>query len=642
MVKSLRVLVVEDSEDDVDLLVRELRRSGYDPVYERVESAEAMQTALDQQSWDLVVADYTMPRFNALAALALLKESGLDVPFIIISGTIGEERAVAAMKAGAHDYLTKGHLARLAPVVERELREARVRQEHRQAEEALRDRERYFRALIENTSDVITTLDAAGRITYASPALFRVLGFMPAEHVGLNAFDIGHPEDMQESAASFRQLLQQPGASAVTQFRAQHKNGSWHLIEATSRNLLHEPGIQAVVTNLRDITERRRLEDQLLQAQKMEAIGQLTAGIAHDFNNLLTAINGFAGLLQLRLPADDPQRKTVGKILNAGERAANLISQLLAFSRKQIVSPEVIELNAIVARMDKMLTRIIGEHIRVSFKPAPDLWPIKADPTQIEQVIVNLAVNARDAMPSGGKLIIETQNVVLEEDFIASHLQAQPGPHVLLAVSDTGAGMTEEVKAHLFEPFFTTKEPGRGTGLGLAMIYGIVKQSGGSIWVYSEVDHGTVFKIYLPRAEPAERPLPNTQDTTEKPSGDETILVAEDADDVRDLIRQVLQESGYTVLAAQNGREALQLSNNYPDPIHLLLTDIVMPGLSGRGLAEQVIKTRPELKVLFMSGYAGEAIANHGVLDPDIFLLQKPFGPRELARKVWEVLNETK
>jgi hypothetical protein len=642
MNKPLRVLVVEDSEDDTILLIRTLKHGGYDPTYERVETAEAMQSALSRQSWDLIVTDYTMPNFNALAALTVLKESGHDIPFIIISGTIGEERAVAAMKAGAHDYLKKGHLARLAPVIEREMREAQVRHEHHRAEEALRYRERYYRALIEHTSDIIITLDATGQITYASPALMRVLGHTSAENIGPNLFALLHPDDVQANIALFARLLQQPGQTIAPQFRLQHQDGSWRWLEAVASNFMDEPGIRAIVANLRDVTERMHLQAQLLHAQKMEAIGQLTAGIAHDFNNMLTVINSYAELMQMRIPAGDPLRKMADRILEGGEKAAELVRRLLIFSHKQIINPETLALNNIVAKMDTMLGQIIGEHIEMSTILAADLWPIKADPTQIEQVIVNLVVNARDAMPSGGRLVIETANVYLDEDIVATHVDMKPGPHVLLAISDSGTGMTQEVKSHLFEPFFTTKGEGKGTGLGLATVYGIVKHSEGSILVYSEVGEGATIEIYLPRTEAVEVPEAPVEVLVEQRAAGETILLVEDNHSVRVLAEQVLEELGYTVLVAEDGRTALELVGDHQDPIHLLLTDVVMPGISGRVLAEQLLQSYPELKILFMTGYSEETIARYNGITARISLIQKPFNPQQLARKVRKALDEGK
>jgi PAS domain S-box-containing protein len=395
----------------------------------------------------------------------------------------------------------------------------------------------------------------------------------------------------------------------------------------------------AVLAQARFNEQRQQLEEQYHQAQKMEAVGRLTAGIAHDFNNLLTAINGFTQLMRLDLPADDPRQEMLDKIWDSGRRAADLIRQLLVFSRRQIIELQVVDLNEVVSEMDKMLRRIIGEDIELRATLAPSLWPIKADPAQIEQVIVNLAVNARDAMPEGGLLTIETANVILDKEFTARHLGAQPGEHVMLTVSDTGAGMSEEVKERIFEPFFTTKEPGKGTGLGLATAFSIVRQGGGTIWVYTEQGVGSTFKIYLPRAqEYAELAVPQRL-ATDMPPGDETILLVEDDAGVRGLAQRVLEGRGYMVLNAQNGQEALLVSTHHPGSIQLLLTDVVMPGISGKALADQLARSRPDLKVLFMSGYSDEAIVHHGVLDAGVAFLQKPFSPQALTQKVRQVLD---
>jgi len=397
--------------------------------------------------------------------------------------------------------------------------------------------------------------------------------------------------------------------------------------------------LAGVLARVRLEEQRRQLEEQYYQAQKMEALGRLTAGVAHDFNNLLTAMNGFAYLIQDELRPDDPLGEMVAMILQSGQRAADLVRQLLAFSRKQIIQPQVLNLNMVVAEMDKMLQRVIGEDIDLKTVLTPGLWPAKVDPTQIEQLIVNLVVNARDAMPRGGQLIIETANVVKDDKYVAGHLDTQPGKYVMLAISDTGCGMSQEVKTHIFEPFFTTKEPGQGTGLGLATVFGIVKQSGGDIWVYSEEGVGTTFKIYLPCVEEKMiRPL-RPEPGWEMPAGSETILLVEDNMGVRELIRQVLSKLGYNLLEAGNGQEALRLMAHRPDPVHLLLTDVVMPGISGKTLAEELVRTRPDLKTLFMSGYTDEAIAQHGVLEPGAAFIQKPFSPMNLAAKVRIVLD---
>jgi len=389
----------------------------------------------------------------------------------------------------------------------------------------------------------------------------------------------------------------------------------------------------------RDVTARRQLEDQLRQAQKMEAVGQLAGGIAHDFNNLLTAILGCTQLLLHATPPEDARREDVEEIKNAGLRAAELTRQLLAFSRRQVLAPKLLDMNSVVANMDKMLRRLIGEDVALVTELAADLGPVNADPGQLEQVLLNLAVNARDAMPQGGRLTIATANVVLTEEYAERHHRLPPGQYVLLAVSDTGVGMDEATQKHLFEPFFTTKEVGKGTGLGLATVYGIVKQSGGYIWVYSEPGHGTTVKVYLPRVAGAAEPLPAAEAAPELRRGTETVLLVEDAAPVRTLARKSLENCGYRVLDAADGRAALDLSAHHAGGIDILVTDVVMPGMSGRELAERLAPLRPGMRVLYTSGYTDDAMVHQGVLRSGVAFLQKPFVPESLARKVREVLD---
>jgi PAS domain S-box-containing protein len=395
-----------------------------------------------------------------------------------------------------------------------------------------------------------------------------------------------------------------------------------------------------------NILERRQadqaneqLRAQFLQAQKMEAVGRLTSGIAHDFNNLLTAINGFTELLQFDLAPDHPAQVKLERILDSGQRAASLVAQLMAFSRKQILEPKLFDLNNAVRGTHNLLRRVIGEDIELVTRLEPALWPVEADATQVEQVIVNLAVNARDAMPGGGRLTIETSNVTLDDAYAAAHLDARPGDHVMLAVSDTGTGMSKDVQAHLFEPFFTTKEVGKGTGLGLATVYGIVKQSGGNIWVYSELGIGTTFKVYLPRAQGPCQTDADLQTGADAPSGHETILVVDDNTGLRNLACQVLRRQRYHVLEASHGQQALQLAAECTGPIQLLLADVVMPGINVRQLADELRQSHPALKVLLMSGYADDDIVGRGVLEPGVAYLQKPFSLLNLARKVRTTLD---
>jgi CheY-like chemotaxis protein len=372
----------------------------------------------------------------------------------------------------------------------------------------------------------------------------------------------------------------------------------------------------------------------------MESMGRLAGGIAHDFNNLLAVISGYGEILRRRVTADPQLVRYVDDIVKAAERAAQLTRQLLAFSRKQVLQPRILSLNLVVEETEKMLRRVIGEDILLLTVFDEHLGSVRADPGQIEQILMNLAVNARDAMPRGGRLTIETGNVVLDERFARYHAGVEPGGYVLLAVSDTGSGMTPQTLGHIFEPFFTTKEPGKGTGLGLATVHGIVKQSGGHIWVYSEPGHGTTFKIHLPRADaPETEPPPPAAAPGELPRGTETILLVEDEASVREILRECLEASGYTVLEASRGEEALSICANPEAPVHLVMTDVVMPGMSGRELAERLRLSRPEIRILYMSGYTDDAVVIHGVLSEDMAFLQKPFSVENLARKVREVLD---
>lgn len=415
-------------------------------------------------------------------------------------------------------------------------------------------------------------------------------------------------------------------------------------LNAGLENHVTERTAQLIATNQeleREVSERKMAEEQLRQAQKMEAVGKLAGGVAHDFNNLLTAINGHSDLAMRRLKQDDPLYDKLEKIKKAGERAATLTHQLLAFSRKQILQPKVLDLNQVVFEMNKMLQPLIGEDIDLLTKLKPDLGMVKADPGQLEQVLMNLSVNARDAMPKGGKLTIETANVYLDEDYAGRHLSITPGWYVMLAVSDTGSGMDAQTQERIFDPFFTTKEVGKGTGLGLSTVYGIVKQSGGSIWVYSELGRGTTFKVYLPCVNRcAEEPVSST-DSNKLSEGNETVLLVEDEEMVREMAKEILEESGYRVLEAKHGHEALLIAGQYRGPIHLMLSDVVMPQMSGRELAEQFISLRKDMKVLYMSGYTDDAIVHHGVLDEGTSFIEKPFTPNALARKIRETLNTT-
>jgi two-component system cell cycle sensor histidine kinase/response regulator CckA len=627
--RSLRVLLVEDSEDDALLVVHELERAGYQVTSDRVDTAGAMRAALERSTWDVVLADYSMPNFSAPAALRLLQEVGRDLPFIIVSGSVGEEIAVEAMKAGAHDYIVKGSLRRLIPAVERELVQAASRRARRQEEER-------YRILFENNPQPLWVFDEESLAFLAvNEAACRHYGYSREEFLGMTIRDIRPPEDVPLLLQRLQAELPEYQESGV--WRHRKKDGSIIEVEINSHPLQFDGRLAQLVLAL-DVTERRQLEAQLRQSQKMEAIGTLAGGVAHDFNNLLTTILGYSGLLLDGLEGESPLREGIEEIQKAGERAAALTRQLLAFSRRQVLAPVVLDLNAVVANMEKMLRRLIGEDVALVAVLARDLWSVRADAGQIEQVIVNLVVNARDAMPRGGKVTIETRNHDLDDSYVRTHAYAQPGEHVCLSVSDTGTGIDPETRARIFEPFFTTKSPGKGTGLGLSTVYGIVKQSGGSIEVYSEPGRGTSFKVYLPRVLDGENSV--APEAKHPPvGGAETVLLVEDEEAVRRLARLVLEKMGYKVLEAASAEEALSVAGDHAGEIGLLLTDSVMSGMSGPDLARILRVQRPETRVLFMSGYTDDAIVRHGLLEPNEAFLQKPFSPDVLARKIREVLD---
>ncbi len=881
----LRVLIVEDSEDDALLLARELRRSGRNVVWKRVETAEQMKTALEREPWDLVVSDYVMPLFSAPAALELHKETGLDLPFIVVSGTVGENVAVETMKAGAHDFLLKGSLTRLVPAVERELEQAAQRRARRRAEESI---QKLLRA-VEQARNAIFMTDPNGVITYINPAFeqiygypkeevlgktprilksgqhdeafyerfwqsllagefvreefvnkasdgrlvtvensvspvldaqggrsgfiavqddvterkrseealrksedrfslafhaspvpisirevetnryvdvndqfVRVLGYPREEVIGRTPSEVGlfvnseslkriaegiagegaalnlelqlrgrsgeihdavgsvapievggapcvlaiffdvtrrkrAEKEMRKSEERFRrlfdsntigitvadlsgQILESNDAyltmigytheellSGVVRWDemtpAEYREKDRIAVEQLQRTGVAQPYEKAlirkdgtrvplligiamleasegsIIAYTVDLSDRRLLEEQFRQAQKMEAVGQLAGGVAHDFNNLLTAILGYADVLASKLPSDSSLQEEIGEIRGAGQRAAALTRQLLAFSRKQVLEPVVLRLNDLVGNLEKMLGRVIGEDVQFVTRLDLSEGNVRADPGQLEQVIVNLIVNARDAMPKGGKLTIETADVELDGAYAERHAMVPPGRYMMLAVSDTGVGMDSETQARIFEPFFTTKEKGKGTGLGLSTVYGIVKQSGGYIWVYSEPGKGTTFKVYLPRVEEAVSGVPTRSMVSLPVLGIETILLVEDERAIRALALSVLEKHGYRVLEAGSGKDALERVRGEARPIHLLLTDLGMPEMSGTELASRLRELHPDIRVLFMSGYTDDGVVRNGQLGRGRAFLQKPFTPSALARKVREVLD---
>ena len=772
----LKLLAIEDNERDAALLFRELRRGGYDLSQERVETAEGLEAALRRGPWDLAISDYSMPRFSALDALSVLGRRAPDLPVIIVSGTIGEDAAVSALRAGARDFIVKGALARLLPAVERELRESAVRAERRDISEKLVDANRLFMNAIESISEGFAVYDPADRLVQAnshfmalfgkswrSPIIGRTFEDLVREEIAEGLFPEAAGKEQAFLAERLRMHLQ-PGSPFLYQIHdgrwlqardyrmpdgsifairtdvtdlvrrdealqqsqaslaaAQQiaKLGSWEAAlgdagglagaptrwsDETFRIFGHDPGkfepasesfqqavhprdreayIQAraqalaeegscsveyralradgqeivihevaklirdgegkpvkLVGTVQDITERRGTEERLRQSQKMEAVGQLTGGVAHDLNNLLTVIISSAETLEELEGDQGPAARPLKNIVNAVEQAAALTRRLLAFARKQPLEPRNVNINGFVTGMKPLLQRALGEHVETQMRLSPDLWMAYVDAHQVEAAVLNLAINARDAMPEGGHLMIETDNATVDEDVAARYGDMAPGDYITLGVSDDGCGMPPAVLARAVEPFFTTKPQGKGTGLGLSMVFGFAKQSGGHMNIYSEVGKGTTIRLYFPRARGTETEMaPAGEDRAAIPRGSETILVVEDEPAVRETAVEILKSLGYTVLEAANGPQALAMMESAP-PIDLLFTDVVMPGgIGGQALAQELGKRRPGLRILYCSGYTENAFLQQGRLGAGEGLLQKPYRRRDLARKIRAILD---
>jgi PAS domain S-box-containing protein len=810
----MRVLIVEDSEDDCLLLVRALKSGGFVPEHERVETAEQMLAALARCEWDVVISDYSLPHFSGGAALDLVRRHRPDLPFLIVSGTIGEEHAAEMMRQGAADYLLKDRLNRLGRAVEQALSMRQQQIERWRAEAALRESEERFREIASNIRDVFwVSAPHHGDPLYVSPAFEAIWGYGFDFEDTFSFLHAAHPAD-RETVARFVAAYGR-GDAAEAEYRIVRPDGAVRWIRDRAYPVRREDGsLRRVVGIAEDVTERKRVErhqtlqyavsralaesatvedaaprllesvcaqthwelgelwvvdpkaellrwvgywhaspqaaepfvttsrelafargdglpgrawasgdpvwdvdiasdpsfrraeaasaaglhaasafpvrlgaevlgvmalfssevrqpdeelidlvaslgsqigqfverkraeealrcseEQLQQAQKMEAVGRLAGGIAHDFNNLLTVISGYSAMALKRLTPDDSLCTSLQEIQAASDRAAALTRQLLAFSRKQVLQPTTFDLNRVVADLLKMLNRLIGEDVDLVGALCEEPAPVRADPGQIEQVIVNLLVNARDAMPGGGRLTIGTRVVDARPPAGPGGAPLPPGRYVLLSVRDTGHGIPADAMDHIFEPFFTTKEPGKGTGLGLSTVYGIVRQSGGDVRVESESGRGTVFEVYLPHVEGTDERAGLGAAETEAPRGTETVLLVEDEEGVRRLVNSVLASRGYTLLEATNGAEGLRIAGEYGGAIHLLVTDVVMPETGGHELAERLVRARPGMRVLFISGYTDDLCWPHGTFGERVSFLEKPFMPDALARKVREALD---
>ena len=510
----------------------------------------------------------------------------------------------------------------------------------RGAAEALRGSEARFRALVENSYDAVALIDADAKIVYASASTTRLLGYSPAELVGRNPLDLIHPDDLPYARERFAAAAERPDAAVVAEYRVRHRDGSWRSIEGVGVNRIAEPGIGAIVANFRDITERKQLEERLRRAHRMDAVARLAGAIAHDYNNLLTVILGSAEILLHDLPAAYARRDDLEQIKAAASRAAELTRQVLAYSRQQVLTPRMLDVNALIGGMERVLQPLVGGGVELQLQLGGGIGTVRADPVQLEQAIVNVVLNAREAMPSGGRLTLATADVAVDEAFARDHDPMSPGRYVTVAVRDQGVGMDAETRGHLFEPFFTTKPGRHGAGLGLATTYGIIKQSGGYIWAESAVGEGSTFTIYLPWHAPL--PAAEAGRRAEAPAATgagETVLVVDDEPAVRLVTKRILQRNGYTVLEASGGHEALRVLREHPGPIQLLLSDVIMPEMNGREVAERVRERRPGIKVLFMSAYSPAAIAHDGLLEEGAAFLRKPFEIGQLLKAVRRTLD---
>ena len=667
-----RILYTEHDPADIDLTRRHFASVAPHLEMEVARTSSEALERLQRDGVDLLLIDLRMPDINALDVLRRLRRSPDAVPVIVVTGGGDENAAIAALKLGAMDYIVKrdNYLNQLPYAIENAIHRRQLVDINRRLQEDVKERERreeekirllaeveaqrrQVDELIDSIPGVLWEVEKIPgertlQLTYVSPQIENLLGYSVEEWLNNpNVWPtVTPPEDLERVAREFEEALAQ-GRPVHTRYRWIARSGRVLWVEARGIVINDQSGrpsrmrgVTMDVTAAHEAEQRHQhLEAQLLQAQKLESIGRLAGGVAHDFNNLLTAINGYADLIRQEIGSNHPIAADLLEIRNAGERAAALTQQLLAFSRRQLLQPRVVDLNVLIDGATKLLTRVLGEDVEVVTRLEPALGRVKADAGQIEQVIMNLAVNARDAMPRGGTLVIETKNTLLDEAYSEGHLLIPPGPYVVIVVSDTGEGMDSQTLPQIFEPFFTTKESGKGTGLGLSTVYGIIKQSGGWIWAYSERGRGSSFKIYLPRVDAPLGAAEPLREDASRHRGTETVLVVEDDVTVRRLMTHVLGKAGYTVLESSSVDEAVRYSLMHTGQIQLLITDLVMPGMSGRELAHMLTKSQSNMRVLFVSGYTDDAVVRHGLVETGVHFLQKPFTPGVLGRKVREVLD---
>ena len=636
--RQLQLLLVGGSERDfADLRELLAERNNGQVLLAHAASPDDILNQLGKGHYDLLLCSHQSTDVAAFQLLRQVRRHDSRIPIIFLGEPINKSTIEAAIQAGACHSATENKQSESgeALTIPNVLDGSSAEQQHQKSEETLR---KLWRS-VEQSADTVIIMDRSGVMEYVNPAFEALTGYSLQEAVGQT---LGILKSEQQAGELYEEMWNTVLSGNV--FRGivmdRKKNGETLILEKALTPLRDGDGkITHFISTGRDITERRQLESDLRQAQKMDAIGRLAGGVAHDFNNLLLVISAYAELMLDSLAQEDPLRRNVDEIITASRRAADLTRQLLAFGRKQLQLLQVLDLNTVIGEITRMLPRLIGEDIELVFVPGQDLGKVKADPVQIEQVVMNLAANARDAMPGGGTLTVETATVQVDGSYVQRHSIVPEGDYVLLTVTDSGQGIATEHLPHIFEPFYTTKEAGKGTGLGLATVYGIVKQNNGFVWVYSEPGLGSTFKIYLPLVRSSRSEVRTAKPAELSPRGCETLLLVEDEASVRQAARQFLSQSGYTVLDANDGADALRASRQHRGPIHLMITDVVMPKMAGPKLAELLADERPDMKVLFVSGYAEKTVLQHGTVDLTTGFLQKPFSLKTLARKVREVLE---
>jgi PAS domain S-box-containing protein len=660
MEQTICILHLEDDAADAELIHAKLESAGINCRIILVQTHDEFSRALRQGGYDIILGDYRLPAYDGMSGLRLSQEQCPDIPFIFVSGVMGEDAAIEGLTQGATDYVLKQRLSRLPAAVNRALRDAENRRERKRAEEEVRRTrdelkmallqkkaekriyasEQKYRNIFENAIvGIYQCTPDARRLISVNPALARIHRYDSPKEMIRDVDNIGKKLWVsKEDGVRFRNLLQKEGVVRTFEVEQYRKDGTTYWASITGNVVRDQEGkVLYYEGMIEDVTERKNLEAQLLQSQKMEAIGTLAAGVAHDFNNILMALMGYGNLLQMKLKADDPLRVNVDHILGCTAKAADLTQSLLAFSRKQVMELKPHRVNTIIRNMQKLLRQLLTEDTELKTVLAGKDTVIMADITQIDQVLLNLATNARDAMPKGGTLTVETKCVHLDRDFIKTQGYGKPGEYALISVSDTGAGIDKSIRENIFEPFFTTKEVGKGTGLGLSIVYGITKQHNGYIVIESEPGKGTTFHIYLPAIKADARPAKNA--AWHLQGGTETILLAEDNPDVRMIAGSILSGAGYTVIEAEDGQDAVEKFGEHLDRIDSLLLDVVMPRKNGKEAYEEIRRMKPEMKALFMSGYTRDVVLDKGIHEETLDYVSKPLSPQLLLQKVREVLD---